>query len=983
VIRTLAWKEFREHAGVWVALAALAAVVLAGLTAYLTPAGSTPTNPDEAMVFVLAAVGLAITYGLVCGAMMLAGEAEGGTLAFLDTLPVARRHLWAGKFLMGVLLTLLQGLLLGAVAAALGLRGGVAWGPSEMPPALRWEWLAVLPAVALEAYCWGLLGSALCRQVLPAVVLAALLLLIPWLLITPLFWQAPALGLVARVALAAGALALSALRFTRPDRQRRTLGRGRARAAAVPLRSRPTGMTVLLWLTLRQGGVWLLLFPAAGFLFALVLAGFGPVFWPVLTLLVGVACGSTVYLGEQSQGTYRFLGEQRLPLTRLWLGKTGFWLAVAVGVAVLVFVGGVVHVALAGGHGRDSSADGGAWALVTDGVRWPRLLSPLSVFGLWLLYGFSIAQTCGLVWRKSAAALFMSLVLSAAAGVAWLPSLLAGGLPAWQVFVPPALLLAANRLILRPWVSDRLYTWKPLAGLALCGVLAAAWVAAALGYRAVGVADLEEPAEQGAFARSVRAFEDRLPRPEQNQAASLIRQALAGLRDEETRVSPAPAGGGMMAPGPVAPQPDAGPADVDFPHLVDAVLQHGWTGPNSDLDQWLDGLFAGEWAAKLREAAVTPPGMLDDPRQADWFRMPDLPERCRWAARLFTARALQLQARGDGRAGLGHLAVALALSRHVRHLGTSSHLAAGVAAETVALEGLDRWVERVGPRPELLRQALAELTRHEQALPAGSDAVLADYVSCRGTLRDPGRLLRVYNGDESSLPRRLNGAMLLAAWEAPWEEARADRLVSAVFAGRLRAAEAGYPLLEAQRHAPAAPERSVGPDALGDWRAAGTGAEAARARASLAGLIDASWLGDVLHRPTSVPLLEAVSLCRVRGRRLVLALALYEVRKHQPAPDLDALRKDTDLGEVPADPFGPTQHRFGYRVSQGEDIVWDAPGEQGREVRHVAAGRGIVWSIGPDLEDNGGHVQGRAVPLPGRRFAAPAADWIFVVPRWP
>jgi hypothetical protein len=983
VIRTLAWKEFREHATVWVALAALAAVVLAGLTAYFAPTGAAPTNPDEAMVFVLAAVGLAVTYGLVCGAMMLAGEVEGGTLAFLDTLPVARRQLWAGKLLVGVLLTLLQGLLLGGVAAALGLRGGVAWDPSWPPPALRWEWLALLPAVALEAYCWGLLGSALSRHVLPAVVLAALLLLIPWLVATPLFWTAPAVGLAARAGLAAGALALSALLFTRPDRQRSTLGRGRARVAAVAFRSRPTAAGVLLWLLLHQGGVWLVLLPVAGFLFALLLAGFGPAFWPVLTLLVGVACGSTVYLGEQSQGTFRFLGERRLPLTRLWLGKTGFWLAVAAGVAVLVFVGGVVHVALAGGQGRGAPADGGVWLPVTDGIRWPRLLSPVNVFGLWLLYGFSIAQTCSLVWRKSAAALFMSLVLSAAAGVAWLPSLLAGGLPAWQVFVPPALLLAANRLVLRPWVSDRLYTGKPLAGLALCGVLAVAWVAAALGYRAMGVFDLEEPAEQGAFARSVRAFEERLPKPEQNQAASLIRQALAGLKDEVARVTPTPAGGGAIVAGAPAPQPDAGREDVDYPRLVDAVVEQGWTGPNSDLDQWLDHLFAGEWAGKLREAAVTPPGMLEDPRQADWFRFPDVPQRCLWAARLLTARALQLQARGEDQAGLEHLAVALALSRQVRHLGTSSCLSAGVAAETVTLEGLDRWLERVGPRPDLLRRALAELTRHEQALPAGSDAVLADYVSCRNTLRDPGRVVRVYNGDADSLPQRLNTAMLLAAWGAPWEEARANRLVTAVFAGRLRAAEAGYPLLAAQWHAPSPLERRVGREALGDWRAAGSGEEAVRARVRLAALLDASWLGDVLDRPTSAPLLEAVSLCRVRGRRLVLALALYKVQKHQPATDLDALRKAVDLGDVPRDPFGPTQHPFGYRVSQGEEIVWNLPGEQGREVRHVAEGQGIVWSIGPDLEDNGGRVQGRTVPLNLQRFAAPAADWIFLVPHWP
>src|SRR5262249_29530714 len=183
-----------------------------------------------------------------------------------------------------------------------------------------WDWLWVLPAVALEAYCWGLLGSALCRNVLVAVVAAAVLLVVLWLLATPPSWQEQPLVLLVRGGLALAALTISALVFTRPVQERRVAPP--APAAPAPASSPPpSGARVRLGLAARQGEGWLLALAAAAFLSALLMAGYGPVFWPVLTLVVGVVCGSTVFLGEQSEGTYRFLGEQRLPPGRVWLWK--------------------------------------------------------------------------------------------------------------------------------------------------------------------------------------------------------------------------------------------------------------------------------------------------------------------------------------------------------------------------------------------------------------------------------------------------------------------------------------------------------------------------------------------------------------------------------------------------------------------------------------------------------------------------------------
>lgn len=975
MILALGWKEMREQSTVWVAVAALG--VLFGLALASAAPGAPDPGLDEKALLVLAVAALAATYGLVCGATMLAGEEEAGTLPFLDTLPVPRRRVWAGKLLAGLVLTLLQGLLLGGLGAVLGVRGGQSLGPSWASVFHGWSWLAIVPAVALEAYCWGLLGSALCRHALPAVVLAAVLLALPWVVATPATSQERTPVVLVRAGLALGALLASAAIFARSDVRRTARGETPAVPSAAGRRS--SGVIVLLWLAARQGGAWLPALAGGAFLLGLLLVWYGPIYWPVLTLLVGVACGSAVYAEEQRQGTCRFLGDQRLPLTRVWLGKTGFWLAAAVGLAGLVLAGGLLHLAgTAGPHASRVVADRGAWP---EGVRWGRLLSPVNVLGLWLLYGFSIAQTCSLVWRKSVAAVFLALALSAGVSSLWLPSLLAGGLPAWQVFVPPALLLLANRLALRAWVSDRLHAGKPLAGLALCGVVCLAWIAGCLGYRTAGVAEPAEPTAGQSFPAAVRKFEERLHEASPSEAGPLIRQAVSRLAEDGARATAAVPPDRKRAAG-ARPAPERAYDDEIEKVMVQGwwtPFGMGWQEPNPALGAWLDGVFSGGWAGKLRDAATQPPGVVEDPRRADWFRSPDVLMQCQWAATLYTVRALQLQARGQDEAALDHLLVVLALSRQLRHLGNSLSWTAGVSVERTALQGLDHWLERLGPKKELLARALRELTRHEEALPLASDAVLGDYVLLRETLAQPGGLLRWFGCDGPSLPARINGTLLVASWEAPWEKARAERLVRATFAGRLRAVEAGYPALAARR--PGGEPYTVGRMALAEWLPARDGPEGATERGRLSELLDHSWLGGVLDRSPNLPLLQqAAALCRVRGLRLVLALALHRLDKGHPAPALDDLVAGGQLRELPRDPFSPTGQAFAYRVSGGEDLLWDAPATGGGHVRHVPAGQGIVWSVGPDLTDDRAHVQGATRSFNRPRLAPRGEDWIFLVP---
>jgi hypothetical protein len=967
VIATLTWKEYREQSTIWVALAALGVVALAGLTAVLAPQGAAAAGPDQAVLLLVAATGLALTCGLVCGAQTLAGEAEGGTLPFLDTQPVLRRQVWAAKLVAGLSLTLLQGLLLGGVAAWLGLRGGLSWSWSHGGLS-RWDWFWALPAVALEAYCWGLLGSALCKNVLVAVVVAAVLVMGPWLLVTPPSWQEEPLVLLVRAGLALAALTISVLVFTRPDRERRP-----ARARTARRRSaadRPSDAVVLLWLAARQGRGWLLALAVAAFVSALLLAGYGPVFWPVLTLVVGVVCGSTAFLAEQSEGTYWFLGEQRLPPGRVWLWKTGFWLAAAGAVSVLVLLAGGFHAGIVAAHAPAEGHSGG------DG-RWLFLVPPLAAAGLWLLYGFSIAQTCSLVWRRSAAALFMALVLSAAVSSAWAPSLLAGGLASWRVFVVPALLLAFNALVMRAWLDGRFYTWRPLAGLALCVALTAAWIAGCLWYR---VAEVPAAGE----CLDIQAFVASLPPPEQNQAGSLIRQAMTRLKEQEGRAASAvnpPQPPRPPLPAAPDPAPPAPAAPDDYPNRAQQVVENGWTGTDQELDRFFDALFQEGWADPLRQVTGLPLGMIVDPRQVTVSSNLDVAQQCRWAGILLTARGLQLQARGDDGAGLDHLLTALALSRQMRSRAVPFAWMVGVSVEQAALKGLDHWLERVGPRPKLLRRALGELGRHEEALPLPSDPVLADYLTLQSLLDEPSQLLRSSSGADRSQAARVTQELLGAAWQAPWEKARAERILRATTAGRLRGVEAGYAAIGARRQADGFPPPSQGEQALEGWLAADDGPGGAATRRRLARLIWHSWLAEAPMFTPNLPLAQAAGLCRVRGARLQLALALYQATEGRPAAALDDL-VPRYLPVLPRDPFSPEGQGFSYRLSEGEDLEWGPqfPADNQR-VRHVAAGEGIVWSDGVDLTDNGGHRQGMTRVPGGPQLTPLGADWIFVVPR--
>src|SRR5262249_902241 len=161
---------------------------------------------------------------------------------------------------------------------------------------------------------------------------------------------------------------------------------------------------------------------------------------------------------------------------------------------------------------------------------------------------------------------------------------------------------------------------------------------------------------------------------------------------------------------------------------------------------------------------------------------------------VLTARALQLQARGDAAGALVLLGDTLDLARQVQSRAGYRARNDGRTIEQTALFGVQNWALALGRRPDLLEQDAAGLDRHEAARPLDQEAVLAEYLLSRAKLSEPdvlGALAGLVRPD--SLDQWPAGLATLGRL-TPWEQERARRLLVSVYAGFWRgAASAGAP----------------------------------------------------------------------------------------------------------------------------------------------------------------------------------------------
>lgn len=945
MISVILWKEYREHLAIWSTLAFVAIGVLVGIPWVFPPEQANPAHYRD-MLSILALI-LAWTYGNVCGAMLLAGERENQTEPFLDTLPLSRLSLWKAKVLAGLLFLGLQI----AVIATASLAHFLA--QDLLQPLHRLILVLALAYAGLLGLGWSLLFSSRSRSVLGAIglsILAQILLfpllnllaVIPLLVVTLLTTnrQFP-------IELSLVSTGLLALVLPWPVSRLLYRSKGPARSARSSMRvnqrieTRLRELRALLWLVRQQtrGFVW-----GAG-IFALIagclVVPAGLYVWPLASLLLGALCGATVFLDEQS-GAYRFVGEQRLPLGRFWLVKLTTRLLLALGGLFLLLLPSlfVFFVDLSDQPLDISAGETVSQRLLGSILFGTVIPTELFVFAP-MLYGFALGHVAGIIFRKALVALVVAVGLGILLFSVWVPSLVAGGLHAWQVLSVPVFLVLGVSLLLRPWVSDRLLSFEMARNLGILSLGCVAWTTLGLWYRLAEVPDVPEPAALQEFVAS-------LPAPEHNQGGSLTRNSLSRV-DLLMR--------GLLskhADRPLFPQ-EALPERGELLTIQAAlVLSQGWpegAARHSELAEWLDEVFRQDWWKPLAEATEQPVGVVLDPRRMTMHTLlPEL-ESARVASILLAARGLQLQQTGDPARFLEHLDMALTLVRNMENKAPEFPSLFVQGMEQNLLSALDQWLAALSGHPQLLQRLGQILARHRDALPAdGLQARLATYLVAQETIQNPTEWLRdmLHQNRKQTLKER-NLELLVSAWRIPWEQQRQQRLLRAVYWDRSALSPYRFPYLKL--------------------------------------LVPIPW---VIDNRLEQPLLRRVA--RIEAARLKVALRQYQALHGRPARSLDQLLPDC-LVSLPPDPYDGSTFR--YRLSTGERIHWpitSIPGEAARQgvpgveepgpehdsTIFVPAGQGILWSVGEDRRDDGGKIQGltKFVEKP----TSAGEDLIYLVP---
>jgi hypothetical protein len=317
------------------------------------------------------------------------------------------------------------------------------------------------------------------------------------------------------------------------------------------------------------------------------------------------------------------------------------------------------------------------------------------------------------------------------------------------------------------------------------------------------------------------------------------------------------------------------------------------------------------------------------------------------ASELLIARGLQQQHNGDPAAFIEKLRVGLALNRNMRQRTTQLSLQVATTVERQSVSGVERWLERLNGRPDLLRRALKTLVDHAEAPPTDwAEIHKAEYAVALDAFSDPRNLANNRNRNTLSLGVVDNPDLLEFSLQVPWEKARLRRLLDAFASGpeQERLAEQLAPPLVSNR---------------------------------------ASRYSRVRFFHAYYP--SPRDRCALRAAILQVALRLYHAESGRTAEKLAELVPKY-LSAVPKDPFDG--QLFRYRISRGDVLDWppdfdavlrgEAQSPQTRSVRKVPAGQGILWCVGDDGRDDGGRIQAGSYGESAR-----GEDVIFLVPQPP
>jgi len=909
MLARLWWKEARTLWPLWAAVLAMALVVGGLYFRYDRPSIRGGDLPQ-------ALIAVTILYAFAVGSTAFAGEREGKTLAFLDTLPVGRRALWWGKASFAFLSLFALALTCSALALALstltrhldpsavGATSGSRFGAFGATPRVGSR-VDETVTFLLAALTWSLFWSALRENVLSVAVLAMLSVASVELASSALGGTGLVLSALSyRLAFAGVALAASWAILTRAPRPGRppaaprtvTIAPPAARADAAVRRPWGPAFLALIWQTAREArSAGLTLVAAGGFGFvmlAFLLLAYSPpgsagdaVAWFLLiAAALGLAAGVNVFGISNRQRDYRFLVHHGVRPGLVWLARVLVW---AVPVAAF------------------------AWLLDRFGVTWMngRLGRPMPSPG-WLVVatGFAVGQLCGLTIRRPITAGAIGVL----AMILLMPPLIALQLlrivPGEGLALVPLALLLIGLAWSGDWMAERpgAGRWLRLGGLV--GVAGALLFGGFVAYRSRSVPDIGNPFERTEAVPAVAAGEG----------------AAAGYRRAAAACIPLPPSRGSV---------------VDFTP-VERVIADGWD-PDARIvvGYWRSNAAAIDLAR--RAAARHGPG-FSRPATITGFLNPAL-DALRRLVTLLALDARERQSRGDL---AGEWEDIRAIGRMANHAAEGGGIIQRLVSRALAARRFQigtSWAADARQTPALLRAALADADPRPPIL----EAVRVEAGIYDRAMDLPAEELAQAVSSSGRVPRSNLQVIADAGLYAPWERARARRL---------------FRILFAQMAEVAALDPWARPAEVGNFGVPGSGfAWPPRVKrwffpaAELERAIEGTPIVQLLQPATRTTLYafdqEAVER---RAFELILALRVWQLEHGGRYPL--ALRElvPSVLPALPIDPF--SGKAFGYIPSQGQEIPRlgvdlgraDAKATQ----RPTRLGQWLLYSVGPDQKDD-------------------------------
>lgn len=1019
--RVILWKELREQAAILIALLVMGSAVLVAIGVLVDSVDGSNNYDLRSLLPAgrLALVMLTISAGVVVGGTLFAGEREAGTFLFLDRLPASRWAIWWRKAIAGTIMIVPAGLILGTTAGGVG-----ALGSERIEP-----WLILALILTVMAYGWGMVGSVMMRSSLAAcgiglamAGLAACTLyavfaiglkfareefdLLPRTASRDSAWQSALIFMT--YAVTALPFPLAAWIYTSPDRSRKladpdhaltsfgkTVGGWVGSAPITGVRLLPSFRRILwlLWREWRIPGLALAAIAILGGMIFTIPEVPTLIVWPILSLIMGTIVGVVGWSYEQSSQQYRFWGERRLPYGRVWLGKVISGLGITVGLVVLLMIPALIKEAT-GSRGPAPFVASALGSRVMSEGGFPTMAFLL----IWPLYGFVFGHLAGLLFEKAPVAGAVGLLVGGSLAALWYPTFLSGGVPTKLIAIPAFLGIVIAGSLQWPLATNRITSRTALGRIAL-GLFAILLTEGGLiGQRAFEIPQVAETNDDLDLSRELPTFDEK-------QAGRDLRRAIANFPDQRSPLA------ASIAPFPLDPatkwyEANQGQHARTYSAQLHELLDCGYPPNRPDLDQWLDLAFATKWDEAIDDAAKKPLGVLEDPNELTATTLLRHIQGLQDMQFLVLVRALQAHARGKPEAFVEMLRSWLAAIRITRNSTIPFVVLTSHNLEQNTYKALNRWMERLDGRPELLKEARAIIQAHEAADPYNLRIVqLATQVVLRNSIKAPSQWLPRYLDEIFGLNpsgSRLDFASGLSdqetdvvsfCWSVPWERERLRRYVGQ-----------GNVLYPDQK-------RST----------------------LIRGLPGADVLNSVNYGLDRIDETQNLIVARRRGAILALAIRQYEAETGKVPLTLSALVPKY-LPSIPIDPF--SEAPFQYRVSVGEDLSrrsyrqkivgppgvvpvmlsidafdavaatcstlicwpfvpgWMDPdayppgmgtppiamvpiGPSDREVIVIKPGQPIVWSVGPDRVDQGGKSDEE---WHSNRGTA-TGDMIFIVPR--